>query len=385
MWVERNGPTWRVRDLVAGRKVTLAHGLPTKTAAKAVRDQLRADQLRGQALVPRGGQITLAEWAKVWWPSHAAALKPSTAYSEGARLRNHILPALGQQRLEDISELTVQTWLTRLGAQLSPKTVRNCHGLLRRMLAAAVRQRLIRTNPATATTLPRVRRREMRFLTEPEIGRLIAAVPQHWRPLVLLLVATGLRWGEAVALRVGDVDLLASPPRLTVTRTLHEMPGSGEIIYTEPKSVQSRRTVTFPVSVAAQLAALVAGRARHDLVFTSPQGQPVRVRNFRRGWVRWTVAAGLDPARERGQRRVGGLRIHDLRHTHAAALISAGVPLTAVQRRLGHASIAVTSDLYGHLLPEVDAGIVAAVEGAIARVDLEHLQADITAELTAGA
>src|SRR5690606_39678910 len=93
------------------------------------------------------------------------------------------------------------------------------------------------------------------------------------------------------------------------------------------------------------LAPLVAGKGRDDLVFTAVKGGPVRYRVFRSTWVKACAAAGLE-----------GLRIHDLRHTHAAWLISAGVPLTAIQRRLGHASLAVTSDLYGHLMPAVDEG-----------------------------
>ncbi len=387
MWIERHGKAWRIREEVGGRKVTLAGGFPTKTAARDAMIQLKADQLRGNALVPRGGQVTVAELAAAWWPTQAAALKPSAAHSEGARLRNHILPMLGAYRLDDLVDgLVVQAWVAELAAPrprgrgLAPKTIRNIHGVLHQLLQAAVRQRLIATNPCAQTALPRVVRREMRFLTEPEIGRLVAAVPDHWRPLVLLLVATGLRWGEAVALRVRDLDVLAG--RATVTRTLHELPGSGEIVFTEPKSRASRRTVTFPAkTVGAALATAVAAKRPDDLVFTAPRGGPVRTRNFRRGWIRWTVAAGLAAPQARGEHG-DRLRIHDLRHTHAAHLISAGVPLTAIQRRLGHASIAVTSDLYGHLLPAVDAGIMAAVDAALAHVDAEVLAAEVEAELS---
>jgi len=194
----------------------------------------------------------------------------------------------------------------------------------------------------------------MRFLTPPEIDRLLAACSgqyARWRPLVLLLVSTGLRYGEALGLRVGRVDVLAG--QLTVLEALHEA-GGGEYIVTEPKSEASRRTVTFPPEVGAELVPLVSGKSRDDLVFTERDGRPV-TRTFRQNtWPRICERAGLE-----------GLRIHDLRHTQAAILISAGTPLTAVQRRLGHSSIRVTSDMYGHLMPEVHDSILAAVSAAL--------------------
>lgn len=366
MWVEKNGPVWRIRDVVNGRKVTLQTGFPTKTAAKAAMTALRADQLRGEYIDPRAGRITLAAWIDSWWPSYAATLKPSALRSEGSRVRIHIIPALGHYALDDLDPLVIQRWVSDLSAgqrrpdgswlrkPLSPKTVRNVHGVLHKILEAAVRQRLIRSNPAAGTGMPRRRHREMRFLTPPEIDRLLAACSgeyARWRPLVLLLVATGLRYGEAIGLRVGRVDVLGCT--VTVLETMHEA-GGGDYIVTDPKSEHSRRTVPIPREVADELAPLVAGKERHELVFTEADGRPV-TRNFRqRTWLRICERAGLE-----------GLRLHDLRHTHAAVLISAGIPLTAVQRRLGHSSIRVTSDMYGHLMPEVHDSIVRAVSAVL--------------------
>jgi integrase len=357
MWVEKNGRTWRIRDNVGGRRVDIGAGYPTKTSAKAAMVQLQSDAIRGDALVPRGGRMLFVQWVDDWWPAYASTLKPSAAYSEGSRVRIHIRPMLGHLELDEITGFTVQQWLALLAAgsegrkPIAPKTIRNVHGLLHKILQAAVVERLIRSNPCASSRLPRRVHHEMRFLTAPEIERLLNSIPEHWRPIVLLLVSTGLRWGEAAGLKVGRLDLLAG--RLTVLETLHELP-TGEVVFTSPKSERSRRTVTFPRSVAAELAALVVDKDRNDLVFTAPLGGPPRTRNFRRTWLTATKAAG-----------VSGLRVHDLRHTHAALLISAGRPLTAISRRLGHASISVTSDLYGHLLPEVDEGIITAIENVI--------------------
>lgn len=383
MWVEKNGPVWRIRDERAGKKITISTGYRTKTAAKLAKTGFEADALRGDALVPRGGQVLLDEWIDAWQPAWEAGLKPTSAESEPARIRNHIRPLLGHVPLERVDEMAVQRWVAELGRgvpdpddpkkwirrPLKPKTIRNCHGLLYKVLAAAVRAKLIRSNPCTSTTLPKRVHHEMRFLTEPDIARLVACLPPHWRPLVLLLVATGLRWGEATALRVGDVDLLAGKPTLTVLRTRYEAPG-GEILFTEPKTAASRRTVTFNKMAADALVPLVAGHDRRHLIFTAVRGGTLRVNNFRRNWLTATEAAGL-----------AGVRVHDLRHTHAAILISAGVPLTAIQRRMGHSSIVVTSDLYGHLLPQVDEGILAAIDAAMVQVSPDDLEAELEAEL----
>jgi integrase len=186
----------------------------------------------------------------------------------------------------------------------------------------------------------------------------------------MLLVGTGLRWGEAVGLRVGRVDLLAKTPKVLVVEHLHELSSTGEIVFTDPKSRMSRRTVSITAQVALELVGLVAGKQSNELMFTAPKGGPVRTRNFRRIWVKARDAAGLP-----------GLRVHDLRHTHAAILIAANRQMSAISRRLGHSSIAVTDTLYGHLREEIDEGILSAISDAMAQVDPADLAAEVDAEL----
>ena len=363
MWVEKHGPGWRIREQVGGKKLTIESGYPTKTAAKAAMTRMTADRWRGDYIDPRAGRVTLNSWIDAWWPSYAATLKPTTQRTEDSRVRNHIRPILGDLPLDEVDTLEIQRFVSRLaagdyqvrgkpGRRLSPKTIRNSHAILHKLLDAAVSQRLLRVNPAGSTGLPRVRRQEMRFLTTPEIGRLLAACPPHWKPLVLLLVATGLRYGEATALRAGRVDVLAG--RLEVLEAMHDGM-NGVPIFTDPKSERSRRTVTFPLAVGHALAPLLVDKGRDELVFRDLDGQRPVTRNFRqRVWPRILDEAGL-----------GRVRLHDLRHTHVAHLISAGRPLTAISRRMGHASISVTSDVYGHLLTEVDEGIMTAVAGML--------------------
>lgn len=377
MWVEKHGPTFRIRDNVGGRAVTLESGFRSKTEANSAMVLLRADKLRGDALVPRGGQTLLRDWVDIWLPLYEASVKPSTARSEVRRVQNHVLPLLGHLPLGDLEEpIVIQRWMAQLTAgrpgrrKLAPKTVRNCHGLLHKILGSAVKARLIRFNACTETakSLPVRQHKEMRFLTDPEIGRLIAATDPRYRPLVLLLVGTGLRWGEAIGLKVKNVDVLAG--KLRVLETLHEI--SGHHVFTPPKTERGRRTVSFTKQTAGALAGLVANKGREDMVFTAPAGGMLRHSKFiARTWQPATAKAGLE-----------GLRIHDLRHTHAAILISDGRPLSAISRRLGHSSVAITDTLYGHLREEVDEGILSAIDAALSGVDLDALESEVAEELS---
>lgn len=379
MWIEKNGPTFRIRDLVAGKKVTVRAGFPNKTVAKNAMKVLEGDKLRGDYIDPRAGQITLTAWIELWWPSHQIKLKPTSVKSEGARIRNHILPWLGEYTLADLNPMIIKSWVAQLlvGDEeterdaLAPKTIRNIHGLMYAILQEAVLQKLIKTNPCQRTGLPRVEHKEMRFLTEVEISRLVVAMPPHWRPLVVLLVATGMRWAECAGLKVKHIDVLART--LRIEESLHELAAGQDLVTTGPKTERSRRTVTYPRWVAEMLIPLVVERDREAYVFQGPYGGAVRYRKFWRLYVRHAAKAGLE-----------GLRIHDLRHTHAAHLIAGRVPLTGVQRRLGHSSITVTSDLYGHLLPVVDENIITAVEVSLSKIDFRGLVGETAPEYPAG-
>jgi integrase len=387
MWVEKHGKTHRIRERVGGQVVTIQGGYPNKTSAASSMKLLVADQMRGDGLLPRGGTITLADFVDEWWPHYRRSLKPTSVQSEHSRLRNHIVPLLGRYALDEIDTALVNDWVGDLEngvgvwvargsrRKLTPKTVHNCHGMLFVILSAAIAAKRIRVNPCSSTSLPKRTHREMMFLTDPEIGRLVAAMPAHWRPLVMLLVATGLRWGEAIGLRVKNLDLLATKPKLRVLEHLHEM-GDGSLVWTDPKTDRSRRTVSFTLKVALSLTPLVAGKEPDDTVFVAPKGGPVRTRNFRRTWLKAIKAAKLD-----------GLRVHDLRHTHAALLIAANRPLSGISRRLGHSSVAVTDTLYGHLREEVDDGILDAVADAMKHIVLDEdddraaFEAEVEAEL----
>lgn len=155
---------------------------------------------------------------------------------------------------------------------------------------------------------------------------------------MLVLAYCGLRWSELAALKVICVDLLRR--RLHIAEAVTEVNG-GRVAWGTPKS-HERRSVPLPRFLAEHLAEHLAGKAPDDLVFTAPGGGVLRNRNARRGW--------FDPAAE----AIGepGLRPHELRHTAASLAVSAGANVKAVQRMLGHASAAMTLDVYSDLFDD---------------------------------
>lgn len=308
----------------------------------------------------------------------------------------------GPVRVAAIREEHVRQWVNwRLvqPAGNSPKTISNYHGLLSAVLELAVRRGMLPDNPCRGHRLPTrlelaAEVPEGEFLSEQQFALLAncLADPVHAaapcgaarrrlrrtpdgpvgtgqdRRLVEVAVGTGLRWGELTALQVHDLALDATPPTLAVRRAWkrnpppgseYHRPGVGAVYLGPPKTLRSRRTITVSAAVAALLRVQVRGKAPEDFVFTAPMGGPLRSA----AWYerRWLRAVRL--AQQRGLTL--SPCFHSLRHSHAAWLISAGVPLPVIQQRLGHESITTTVNLYGGILPQAHAIADAAVDAAL--------------------
>lgn len=319
------------------------------------------DRAQAQASVP-----TLDEWAE----QHIATL---TKVTEGTRIGYRRMyarvwsPRLGSHRLDAIDHATVAAAVNDYAATVtgkghsrgpvSDKTIANAHGLLAAMMRSALREGLIARDPCEGIALPRRTehtRVEARFLTHDEFARLLDVLDPHYRPLVIFLAGTGCRWGEAVALDVGDVDLAAATVRIVKAEKYDPSRATWQV--GPPKTKRSRRTIALPPELADVLAPLVAGRARGERLFTALKGGPVRHRRvWGEVWKPAVRAAGLEPEP----------RIHDLRHTHVAWLIAAGVSLPVIQARLGHEHIQTTIDVYGHLLPDLQRQAAAAASAVL--------------------
>lgn len=349
----RHGKTWRGSVQVVGSLAPLRQGgFPTRAAAERWERDTAVDLERGTWRDPHAGAVLFGAWVDRWLATRGT-LKRSSSTAEAGIVETHLRPAFGKTRLDDIGPTAVRTLVSQLVGTRAPKTVRNVHAVLYNVMALAVEERLIETNPCTGTRLPKNQRRKPRaFLTEQQVEQIIAEIPERWQPLVVTLATTGLRWGEAAGLRVGDVNLLAR--ELRVEQTLNE--AGGVFSFGTPKSSASVRTVSLPARAVDVLVPLVSGRSAGELVFTTHRGEPVRHRNFSyRVWNKAMVRLELADPRP---------SMHDLRHSHAAILIARGVPLSAIKERLGHESITTTDGLYGFLLPQVDRGVLAALDDA---------------------
>jgi integrase len=299
-------------------------------------DSQEAAKTRGEWLDPALARVPVSEWAGQWLAGQSQ-LKASTRERYEGLLRRHVLPRWGSLPLASITHADVVGWVAELAASgLSASTVRHAHRVFAMLLGLAVRDGRLSRNPAERVSLPRVRRVDKRFLDHDQVAELADAAGPY-RLVVLVLAYCGLRFAELAALRVRRVDLLRR--RLEVAESVTEI--AGRVVFGTPKTDQ-RRWVPLPRSLATELGAELAGKGPDDLVFTSPEGGPLRINNFR--------TRCFDPAAARAG--LPGLTPHELRHTAASLAVSAGANVKAVQRLLGHASASMTLDVYSGLFDD---------------------------------
>jgi len=324
--------TWqaRWRD-PAGRQ--RKRTFPRKSDAERFLTGVEHSVLTGSYVDPGRSRVTVGEWAAQWLDAQEQ-LKPSTRARYEGIVARHVAPTWGPVRLSEVTHAGVTAWAARLTATgLAPGTVRYVHRVLSLILELAVRDERIARNPATGVRLPKAVTGEKRFLTHAQVAALADAAGPG-RLVVLTLAYTGLRWGELAALRAGHVDLMRR--RIEVSASVTEV--RGRLTWGTPKSHQAR-SVPVPRFLVDDLAGLIAGRRADDLVFVAPMGGPLRNLNWRRDtFDRAAVSVGLD-----------GLTPHELRHTAASLAVAAGANVKAVQRMLGHASAAMTLDVYAGL------------------------------------
>lgn len=307
----------------------------------------------------------------------------------------YILPRLGEMPVDMITRQDVDAWLAWLeeqpssrykGKTLAPKTVTSYQSLLSQALAKAVEVGHCKSNVAYGAKVSRGRSEPMVILTVAELGVLLHFLPEKWRPLVLWLAGTGMRWGEVTALTWGDIDREHRPPMVHITKALKKAVKGGQRTMGGTKGTTRRHTGERRIAVPPELVdQLGTPRGGDKLVFPSSVDKPLWSAPF---WSRvWgpAVEAANDPVRCKAAKLTPlgkKPRVHDLRHFHASTLIAEGRPLTYIQRRLGHKDVSTTSNVYGHLMPDAtqgDADTVALVLGALLPATVEDGPAQITA------
>ena len=277
------------------------------------------------------------------------SVRPKTFSSYSDLVRLHIKPELGHIQLTKLSPQHVQGLLKdRLKAGLSARTVQYIRTVLRVALGQALKWNLVARNVAALVDSPRVEKFELQPINQEEAKALLKAIQgDRFEALFTVALSLGLRRGEALGLKWSDIDFQART--LRISQALQRI--DGKLRLSEPKTKSSRRVLYLPDSLINKLKEhrtrqleekMLAGPKWQDtgLVFTSSIGTPVDPRHVKRRLDPLLKNAGLPH-----------FRVHDLRHFCASLLLAQGVPLKVVSDILGHSQLAVTADLYTHVLP----------------------------------
>lgn len=342
---------YRVRYRTPDNRSTQKRGFETKRDAERWANRVEVAKMVGDYVAPSSGKITVNELGPAWLERRRGYLKPSAYAPLESVWRLHVQTRWGRVSLAEIRTSAVGLWVTELSRSLSPTVVRRAHQVLSGVLADAVRDNLIARNPAAGVKLPRLTSKRKMYLTHSQVAALADAAGEHGA-LVLMLAYTGLRWGEAIGLRVKDLDLLRR--RAVVVENAVQV---GAAVHVGTPKSYKLRTVPLPEFLVPYLARQCEGKGRADLLFPGPVGDYLRRPRARSGW--WDKAI-----------RIAGLpRLtpHELRHTAASLAVSAGANVKAVQSMLGHASAAMTLDVYADLFDDDLEAVAVALDAARSR------------------
>lgn len=344
------------------------YGTTRKEVSDEMKRTLRAQQL---GMPPELGRLTVGEWLTRWLETQKPpATKPKTYAAYEYHTRIHLMPAFGHIPLVKLQPQDVREFMQRRAdAGLAAKTVRHFRATLRATLNVAVNDGLTARNVAALAKPPKLDERPLQVFTEAEAAQFLALVKGHrLEALFTVALALGLRQGEILGLRWQDVDLDAGT--LEVNHTLQrvkkpgEKNGKGKLQLIAPKTERSCRRIRLP---AAAISALTAHRIRQQqernaagprwrntgMVFATHIATMLDQRNLARTFYAIMNTPDPEPDLKKKRKLLPSLRFHDLRHSAATLLLLQGVHPRSIMELLGHSSISLTMDTYGHVLDEM--------------------------------
>lgn len=338
-------------------KQTTERGFKTKRDAELRLAEVEVSKSRGQFVDPADARATVAVLGKGWLAAKERSLKPSTYRTLEASWRVHVEPRWGSTSVGAVRYSAVRDWVGELSGTRSATVVLRAHGILAGILDTATRDRRIASNPARGLdNLPRKKKKRHIYLTHQEVQRLADASGEN-STLILVAAYTGLRWGELTGLKVRHVDTLRR--RVQVTENAVRV---GGVVHVGTPKTHEQRSVAYPEFLALPIARLCEGKGRDDLLFgdgTNYLPRPQAGSTSRS----WFLAALRTAGLER-------MTIHDLRHTAASLAVSTGVNVKAVQAMLGHASAAMTLDVYADLFDDDLDSVATALDKAKRAADV---------------
>ena len=366
--VKKNGkeyPYWEARYTVGydpgtGKQIQKSiTGKTQKEVAQKLKE-LTAALDAGTYIAPN--KTTVGQWLDTWQAEYLGAVKLSTVSSYQATIKNHIKPGLGAIKLESLTTQNIQEFYnSRLKGDekrepLSPKTVKNIHGVLHKALHQAMLNGLIRNNPSDACVLPKAIKKKVKPLNEEQIAALLKALKGHkYENLILTALFTGLREGEVCGLQWNCVNLESGA--ILVDKQLQSIRKSvrgdrDKYVLVPTKNGKERYLTVAPFVVEL----LKKEKAKQDsnrklfeggyedsgLVFTDEIGRRITPQAAYRAFKLVVTELGFETA-----------RFHDLRHSFAVASLRSGDDVKTVQENLGHATSAFTLDVYGHVTEQM--------------------------------
>ena len=370
-----NGNSWcyahpyHKPDGTYARKVR--RGFSTKRAAEAAKAKSLTDTA---AKVVEPSKQTVEQFFRLWLEHTAKKVSASSLRNYTSLIENHLIPGLGQLRLDQLTTLVIdQYYLASLAAGNSFAQVQRNHMLLKYALRRARKWQLVQMNPCDDAEPPKEPReiepedRRVRALTDEEAQRLLGKVSGPYWLATLIALVTGLRRGECLGLRWQDLDFDAGT--LWVRQSVSPPKERGELpVFGPPKTETSRRKFIAPAGLMAELQRHLGRQAQQrltaagkwqdfDLVVCRDDGRPFNPDSFSSHQHRCCVRAQLPD-----------VRFHDLRHTFATSQLSNGADVTTVSKKLGHASVQMTLDIYSHVLPNMDERSAVIADAALQRL-----------------
>jgi integrase len=360
---QRGENSFRLRWRVDGKRYSKTVAGSITDAKRELRKLLRSADT-GTHVAP--AKLTISDYVTTWL-DNSRDLSPKTLERYRELSAKQIIPHLGTIALQALRPAQIEAWHSTLiragganGVPLSPRTVGHAHRLLHVVLDHAMRLEVIGRNVASIVSPPKVDRVEIEILTAEQINAVLARLADHsLLPIVAMALGTGMRRGELCGLAWGTVDLDKATVR--VERSMEQTRAG--LRFKPPKTNSGRRTISLAQGTVAMLREhrarqmelrlkLGAGKlGDDDLVFAKADGSPYKPDDLSRDW-------GM-VGRRWGLPRVP---FHALRHTHASALIAAGLDVVSVSKRLGHATPTITLSVYSHLFDRADTRAAAAID-----------------------
>jgi integrase len=338
----------------------------TRREAETARRELLIERDRGGL---RGQSTTVGEWLDHWYATTARTrVRPSTLAGYRSKIEQYLRPLLGRRRIDQLKPSDIErAWAELSERGLAPRTIAQAHTILHSALGKAVKDGLLPSNPAEMADRPPVRREPPVVFAPEQVAHVLeTAKSDRMAARWWIALTLGLRQGEALGLRWSDVVLEPQPGQpatVTVRQTLQRVKGEG-LVVGAPKSLAGYRTIPMrPGCVTAlrqwrerqEQERLRAGNFwrgdEHDLVFTNEVGGPIDASTDWQAWRDLLERAGIPP-----------VKLHAARHTAVTHWLLAGVPIHTAKIWAGHASITLTSDTYGGLVPQMHEAGMAALE-----------------------